>query len=93
MKLWSRIFGTEQELESADRRAFIRGMTVTAAGLVVPAATVFGPRVVPAPFESPYGWDLSKDILRRYSEKDVVATAVAWERLRRSHNPIVIAAS
>ncbi len=46
MKLFSRIFGTDEHLARMDRRAFLRGMSVTAAGLVVPLPTVFVP---PAP--------------------------------------------
>jgi hypothetical protein len=48
MKLWDRIFGKGEgasaaELEVLDRRAFMVGMTVTAAGLLVPKPTLFLP--------------------------------------------------
>ena len=36
MKLWKKIFGSDEVLELADRRLFLLGATVTAAGLVVP---------------------------------------------------------
>lgn len=43
MKLWGRLFGSDRELESSDRRAFLRGMAVTSAGLVVPLRSHFIP--------------------------------------------------
>jgi len=45
MKLWDRIFGTDEEIELASRRAFLVRATVTAAGLVLPLPTIFIPAV------------------------------------------------
>jgi len=43
MKLFDRIFGDDSALAQMDRRAFLRGMAVTAAGIVIPAKTIFLP--------------------------------------------------
>ena len=53
MKIFDRVrgwaFRSDDEKVSIDRRAFLRGMAVTSAGLLVPGATVFGAgRVVAA---------------------------------------------
>lgn len=46
VKLWERLRGwvssSEQEKVGIDRRAFLRGMTVTSVGLLVPGVSVFG---------------------------------------------------
>lgn len=47
MKLWDRIFGTDEQLEDERRRLFLLGATVTAAGLVVARTVISIPKPEP----------------------------------------------
>lgn len=67
MKIFERIFGgrsnrpSDAEVERLDRRAFMVGMTVTAAGLLVPKPTLF----IPHRRRSIISDDFTIDVLRR----------------------------
>ncbi len=44
MKLFSRFFGTDDEKAFLDRRLFLLGATMTAAGLIIPRKTISIPK-------------------------------------------------
>lgn len=53
-------------LENLDRRAFLRGLTVTAAGLLVPKPIMMA---VPVPLKYKYGESLFESLQRKLAEE------------------------
>lgn len=91
MKIFDRLFGPDDEardvrddaLGRADRRAFLVGATVTAAGLVVPKATIFLP---PAPMLRKWAvsarWATRATDPRVWSDdtEELIRTRAIWVR-------------